>query len=159
MRTGVLLLSTFVLAAPLAAQQAVAQATLPATLQADRATIQQDQALMKSVVTQLKSDEAAGDTAAVAADRTALRLAHIKVGQDFGKLHADAQSILQPDVAALTSALTQLHTDQVANNTGAIPTDQAAAAAAEKQIMTDREAIFAGLGHGFGGGHGHHHHG
>ena len=157
MKSRVLLLSTFILAAPLAAQQAVAQTTLPANLQADRATIQQDQALMKSVVTQLRSDEAAGNTAAVAADRTAMRLAHIKVGQDFGKLHADAQPILQPDVAALTSALTQLHADQVANNTGGIPADQAAAAAAEKQLLTDREAIFADLGHGFGKGHRHHH--
>jgi hypothetical protein len=155
MKSRVLLLSTFVLAAPLVAQQAAAQTTLPANLQADRTTIQQDHALMKDVMTQLRSDETAGNAAA-AADRTALRLAHIKVRQDFGKLHDDAQSIIQPDQAALTSALTQLHTDQVANNAGAIPTDQAAAANAEKQLLTDREAIFGGLGQGFGKGHGQH---
>lgn len=156
MKSRALLLSTFVLAAPLAAQHAAAQTTLPANLQADRATIQQDHTLMQGVITQLRSDEAAGNAAAVAADRTALRLAHIKTRQDFAKLHEDAQPVLQPDQAALTSALTQLHADQVANNAGALPADQAAVGTAEKQLLADREAVFGGLGHGFGKGHGHH---
>jgi DNA polymerase III gamma/tau subunit len=148
-------LSIAFLAASLVALPAAAQSTLPASVQADRATIQQDQALVQNIVQQLKIDEAAGNSAAVAADRTALRLAHMKTGQDLSQLRRDAQPTLQPDQAALTATLTQLYSDQRANNVSAVQTDQAAVTAAETQLRTDREAIFGGLGKGFDGSHGH----
>jgi hypothetical protein len=149
--------SAIALATSFVAFQASAQTTLPANLQADRATIQQDQTAARNLMQQLRTDEAAGNSAAVAADRTGLRLAHMKTGQDMGQLHQDAQPILQPDQAALTTALTQLYSAQQANNASAVQTDQAAVMAAETQLKTDREAIFGGLGHSFGGWHGHHH--
>ena len=155
MTSKLLSLSIVVLAASLVALRAAAQSTLPANVQADRATIQQDQTLVQNTVQQLRIDEAAGNSSAVAADRTALRLAHMKTGQDFGQLRQDAQPILQPAQAALTAALTQLYSDQHANNASAVQTDQAAVAAAETQLRTDREAIFGGLGEGFGGRHAH----
>jgi hypothetical protein len=141
-------LSTGLLAATLIAQQASAQATLPANLQADRVAIQQDKLLVQNIAGQLRTDEVAGNAAAVAADRTALRLAQIKGAQDLGVLRQDAQPILQPDQAALIAALTQLHSDQLANNASAVQTDQAAVTAAETQLRTDRETIFGGLGDG-----------
>jgi hypothetical protein len=155
MTSKFLSLSIVVLAASLVALRAAAQSTLPANVQSDRATIQQDQTLVQNTVQQLRIDEAAGNSSAVAADRTALRLARMKTGQDFGQLHQDAQPILQPAQAALTAALTQLYSDQHANNASAVQTDQAAVAAAETQLRTDREAIFGGLGEGFGGRHAH----
>jgi hypothetical protein len=155
MTSKFLSLSIVVLAASLVALRAAAQSTLPANVQADRATIQQDQTLVQNTVQQLRIDEVAGNSSAVAADRTALRLAHMKTGQDFGQLRQDAQPILQPAQAALTAALTQLYSDQHANNASAVQTDQAAVAAAETQLRTNREAIFGGLGEGFGGPHAH----
>jgi hypothetical protein len=156
MTSKFLSLSVAALAASVVALPAAAQTPLPANLQADRATIQQDQTLVQSIVQQHRTDEAAGNSAAVAADRTALRLARMKTGQDFGQLHQDAQPLLQPGHAALTTALTQLYTDQHTNNVSAVQADQAAVAAAEAQLKTDREAIFGGLGKGFGRSHGHH---
>jgi hypothetical protein len=157
MTSKFLSLSAAALAACLVALHATAQTTLPANLQADRATIQQDQTAARNLVQQLRTDEAAGNSAAVAADRTALRLAHMKTGQDFGQLHEDAQPILQPDQAALTTALTQLYSAQHANDAGAVQTAQAAVTAAETQIRTDREAVFGELGNPFGRWHGHRH--
>jgi hypothetical protein len=148
--------SAVALAASIVALQAAAQTTLPASVQADRAMIQQDQTVVQGLAQQLRADEAAGNGAAVAADRTGLRLARMKVGQDLGQLHQDAQPILQPDQVALTSALTQLYSAQRANNASAVQTDLAAVTAAEGQLKTDREAIFGGLGHAFGGWHEHH---
>jgi hypothetical protein len=143
-----LLLATVLLAAPLVAQQAAAQTALPANLQADRAAIQQDHLAAQSVMTQLRANEAAGNAAAVEADRTALRLAQLKVGQDFDTLRQDAQPLLQPDRAAVIAALTQLHTDQVVNNASAVQADHGAVAAAELQLKIEHEAIFGGLGEG-----------
>jgi len=145
------------LSASLIALQASAQSTLPANVQADRATIQQDQALVQNIVQQLGNDEAAGNSSGAAADRTALRLARMKTAQDFGRLHQDAQPILQPHQDALTAALTQLYADQHANNVGAVQADQAAVTAAETQLKSDREAIFGGLGKASRGPRGHRH--
>jgi hypothetical protein len=144
------LLSIAFLATSLAVQQAAAQTPLPANVQADRAAIQQDQALVQGAASQFRTDRAAGNAAAVAADRTALRLARMKAAEDFGALLRDAQPILQPDRTAVVAALTQLHADQVANNASALQADQAAVVAAESQLKADREAIFGGLGKGFG---------
>ena len=130
------------------AQGAAAQ-TLPASVQTDRATLQQDKTAVQSAVQQLRDDQAAGNPMAAAADRTALRLAHIKMRQDFHQLAQDAQPVVQADQAALVNALNKLLADQRANNAGAVPGDQAAVTAAEAQIRSDREAIFGGLG-GFG---------
>lgn len=145
--------SAIALAASFVALQATAQTTLPANVQTDRATIQQDRTATRNLMQQLRTDEAAGDAAAAAADRTGLRLARTKTGQDMGQLHQDAQSILQPDEVALTTALTQLYSAQQANNTSAVQAGQAAVAAAETQLRTDRETIFDGLGHSFVGWH------
>lgn len=149
------------LAAPLLAQPVLAQTALPANLQADLATAQQDQAAMKTAWSTLKADRTAGNTAAVAADHTALRLARMKLAQDLGALHQDAQPLLQPSQEALVASLTQLHTDQVANNAAAVQTDQAAVTAAEQQLESERSAIFGSLHAGFGGRSGRHwsHHG
>ena len=149
-------LSAVAIATSLVALQAAAQTTLPANLQADRATLQQDRTLVQNIVQQHRSDEAAGNAAAVAADRTALRLARMKTAEDFGQLHQDAQPILQPDQAALKAALTQLYSAQQASNASAVQAGQAAVVVAETQIKSDHEAIFGGLGHGFGGSHWHH---
>ncbi len=145
------------LAASIVALPVAAQSALPANVQADRALIQQDQIQVQNLMQQLKTDEAAGNSAGVAADRTALRLAHMKLGQDFGQLRQDAQPLLQPDQAALTAALTQLYSDQRANNVSAVQTDQAAVAAAETQIKATRAAIYGDLGKGIGGARGHRH--
>jgi len=157
MTSKFLSLGLAVAAASTFALQASAQITLPANVQADRTLIQQDQIAVQNAFQQLRADEAAGNSSAAAADRTALRLAHMKMAQDFAQLHQDAQSVLQPGQAALTAALTQLLADQQAGNTSAVQTDQAAVAAAEAQLKSNREAIFEGLGRGFGGPHGHHH--
>jgi len=156
MTSKLLSLSIAALAASFVAQQATAQTTLPSNVQADRATIQQDVTLVQGIAQQRRTDEAAGNSAAVAADRTELRLAHMKLGQDFGQLHQDAQPLLQPDQAALTAALTQLYTAQKSNNSSAVQADEAAVVAAETQLKADRAAIFGGLGKGFGRPHGHH---
>ena len=147
-------LSIAALAASLVALPALAQSALPANVQADRATILQDQMLEQNVVQQLRTDETAGNVAATAADRTALHLARMKTGQDLGKLGQDAQPILEPDRAALTTALTQLYSDQHAGNASAVQTDQAAVTSAETQLRNDRQAIFGGLGKASGGSRG-----
>jgi hypothetical protein len=157
MNSKYLSLSIAVFSASLFALPVAAQSTLPANVQADRATILQDQALAKDLSQQLKNDEAAGNAAAVAADRTALRLARMKTGQDFGQLRQDAQPLFQPDQAALTASLTKLLTDQQANNVGAVQMDQTAVAAAETQLRATRVAIYGDLGKGLGGSHGHRH--
>jgi len=138
------------------AGQAVAQTALPASVQADRAAIQQDQTNVQNAVQQLRADEAAGSATAAAADRTALRLARMKLAQDFAQLHQDAQPMLAPDRAALTAALTKLYSDQTANNVSAVQLDQAAVTAAEAELQSDREAVFGGLGSPFGHRHGMH---
>lgn len=140
-----LLLTAALVAAPVVALQASAQTTLPANLQAARAAVQQDRLAMQGARTQLTTDEAAGNANAVAADRTALRLARIKTRQDFATLAQDARAALQPDHAAVVAALTQLHADQMANNAAAVQADGATLAAAETQLRSDREAIFGGL--------------
>jgi len=88
MKSKSLSLSIVALAPSLNALQAAAQSALPASVQADRATIQQDQTLVQNIAQQLRTDEAAGNAAAVAADRTALRLAHVKAGEDMGQLRS-----------------------------------------------------------------------
>jgi hypothetical protein len=120
-------------------------------------TIQQDAATLQTARTQLQTDERAGNAAAVAADRTAIRLARMQLGLDFGKLHQDAQGVLQPDQTTLMAALAQLHTDQVANNASAVQADQTAVQNAETRLKNDRTAIFGDLGSGFGMGHRHAH--
>lgn len=150
MDSRLLLLSIAALAVPFVAQQAAAQSTLSANMQADRAVIQQDQILAQNAVSQLRTDEAARNVSATAADRTALRLARMQVGQDFDNLRQDARLTLQADRSAVMVALTQLHSDQVANNSAAAQADQASVAAAQRQLGSDREAIFGGLGAGLG---------
>jgi hypothetical protein len=136
------------------AQHARAQTTtLPANVQTDRATIQQDQMAMQNALGQLRNDEAANNTAAAAADRTAVRLARLKLESDFAQLHQDAQPMLQPDKTAVVSALTELHADQIASNADAIAADQTALAVAETHLRADQEAVYGGLGGG-GAGHG-----
>jgi hypothetical protein len=134
---------------------AAAQSPLPANVQADRAAIQQDASNLHTLHAQLRTDEGAGNDTATAADRTALRLARMQLMADFGKLHQDAQGVLQPDRAALTAALTQLHSDQVANNASAVQSDQSAVQNAETQLRTDRMVVFGDLqiGHGMHRGH------
>jgi len=129
---------------------AAAQTSLPANVQSDRTTLQQDRTAVKNAMEQLRTDEATGNASAAAADRTALRLAHMKVAQDFGQLHQDAQPILQPDQAALANALNKLLADQRAGNSSAVQADLAAVTAAETQLKTDRTTVFGGLGGGFG---------
>ncbi|MGZ5085575.1 MAG: hypothetical protein ACXWG3_09525 [Usitatibacter sp.] len=144
-------LSIASVAVTLAAQPSAAQSALPANLQSDRAAIQQDQAMVQDAERQLRADRVAGNAAAEAADRTALRIARMKSAEDFGVLLGDAQPILKPDRDAVLAALTQLHADQAAGNTNAVQADQAALAAAEGRLAADRQAIFGGLGRRFFG--------
>ena len=155
MRNSFLVVSSVALVISALAPMAAAQTALPAGVQADRATIQQDATNRQNAFTQLKSDEQAGNTAAVAADRTALQLARLQARIDFGKLHQDAQGVLQADQTTLMTALTQLHTDQVANNATAVQADQSAVQNAEAQLKADRNAIFGDLAAGFGMHHRH----
>jgi hypothetical protein len=157
MKSKCLVVSSIALVASAMAGIAAAQSALPPAIQADRTTIQQDAANVQAAFTQLRADEQAGNTAAVAADRTALRLARMQTGLDFGKLHQDAQGVIQPDQTTLMAALKQLHTDQAANNASAVAADQAAVQSAELQLSNDRTAIFGDLGSGSGMGHGHRH--
>jgi hypothetical protein len=147
--------SSIALAAAAMVQPATAQTTLPPAVQADRTTVQQDVANLHGAFMQLKTDEQAGNAVAAAADRTAVQLARMQMRNDFAKLHEDAQGILQPDQTALMAALTQLHADQVANNTSAVQADQTAVENAQAQLKADRKAIFADLGGGFGKHHWH----
>lgn len=130
------------------AHAAAAETSLPANVQADRATIQQDATDLANLHAQLKTDESAANTAAAAADRTALRLARMQLMLDLGRLHQDAQGVLRPDQAALMGALTQLHADQVANNASAVEGDQIVVENAQTQLRADREAVFGELGVG-----------
>lgn len=157
MRNRFIVVSGLALVAATLAQTAAAQATLSASVQADRATIQQDAANLDNLRTQLRSDEAAGNTMAAAADRTALRLARMQLMLDFGNLHRDAQGVLQPDQTTLMAALTQLHADQVANNASAIGADETAVQNAEAQLKSDRTAVFGDLGVSYGMHRGHRH--
>jgi hypothetical protein len=152
-----IVVSSVALVASATALTVVAQTPLPANVQADRATVQRDVNNLHGLRAQLQTDEGAGNTAVVAADRTALRLARMQLRLDLGKLHQDAQSIVQPDLATLMTALTQLHTDQVANNAGAIQSDQLAVQSAKTQLRTDRTAVFGDLGVGWGMRHRHWH--
>ncbi len=155
MKSRFFVVYSIALVASVMAEIAVAQSALPAAVQADRTTIQQDATNVQTAFTQLRTDEKAGNAAAVAADRTALRLARMQMGLDFGKLHQDAQGTLQPDETTLMAALTQLHADQAASNASAVPTDQTAVQNAEVQLKNDRTAIFGDLGGGMGRGHRH----
>jgi len=135
-------------AAPAMAQTppaSTAPTTFPPAVQADLATVTQDQAALKAAFEQLRSDEAA-NAAAVPADRSAVALAHLQLRMDMGKLHMDAAPILQADAMALQSALTQLHADQVANNAGALAADQAAVKQAGDQLRADAKALHVGGG-------------
>jgi hypothetical protein len=154
-RNTLIAISSVALVAAAVAPMAAAQTSLSAAVQTDRATVQQDAANRKNAFAQLKADESAGNAVAVAADRTALQLAHMQARMDFGKLHQDAQGVLQPDQTTLMAALTQLHADQVANNTAAVQADQTAVQNAQAQLKADRGAIFGDLGTGFGKHHRH----
>jgi hypothetical protein len=156
MKSRFIVLSGVALIASVIAHMAAAQA-LPANIVADRTKIQQDATNLHNAFTQLRTDEGAGNTAAVAADRTALRLARMQMGLDFGKLHQDAHGILLPDQTTLMAALTQLHADQAANNASAVLADQTAVQNAETQLKNDRTAIFGDLGLGMRHMHGHSH--
>jgi hypothetical protein len=150
MRNRLIVAGCVALAASAMAQVAIAQTPLPANIQADRAAVQQDASNLKTALAQIRADERAGSASAAAADRTAARLVRMQLHQDLGKLHQDAQGILQPDHAALMAALTQLHADQVANNASAVQADQAAVENAETQLKNDRSAVFGELGVDFG---------
>ena len=143
-------LSSVALVASALAQGAGAQTPLPAAVQADRAAIQQDGANLHSAFAQLQTDEQAGNSVAADADRTAVHLARMQVRLDFGKLHQDAQGLLQPDQTALMAALSQLHADQVAGNASAMGADQTAVQSAKTQLHNDHKAIFGDLGIGSG---------
>ena len=157
MKSRFIVVAGAALVAAALAQMAVAQTPLPAGVQADRAAIQQDGINLQNLRAQLQADEAAGSSAGVAADRTAVRLARMQLGLDFGRLHQDAQSIVQPDLATLMAALTQLHADQVANDASAVQADQVAVQNAETQLRADRANLFGDLGAGWGQHRGHWH--
>lgn len=148
MKHTFIMTSSVALVASAMAMAAGAQTPLPATVQADRATLQQDGSNLHNAFTQLKADQEAGNAAAAEADRTAINLARIQMHLDFGKLHQDAQGLLQPDQTTLMAALTQLHSDQVAGNTSAVQTDQAAVEGAKTQLKTDHTTIYGNLGTG-----------
>ena len=150
MKHTFIMLSSVALVASTLAQGAGAQTPLPAAVQADRATIQQDGANLHNAFAQLQTDTLAGNSVAADADRTAVHLARMQVRLDFGKLHQDAQGLLQPDQTALMAALTQLHADQVAGNASAIGADQTAVQSAKTQLHNDHKAIFGDLGTGSG---------
>jgi hypothetical protein len=154
-RHSLFAVSSIALIAAAVAPVAAAQTSLSAAVQADRAAVQQDASNRQNAFAQLRTDEGAGDTVAIAADRTALQLARMQARMDFGKLHQDAQSVLQPDQTTLLAALTQLHADQVANNTAAVQADQTAVQNAQAQLKADRSAIFGDLGMGLGKHHRH----
>lgn len=143
-------LSSVALVASAMATAADAQTALPAAVQADRSTLQQDGTNLHNAFAQLKADKEAGNAAAAEADRTAVHLARMQMHLDFGKLHQDAQGLLQPDQTTLMSALSQLHGDQVAGNTSVVQADQAAVESAKTQLEADRTAIYGNLGAGFG---------
>ena len=143
-----ILMSMVTLVGSAVASLAAAQASLPANVEADRGVVQQDIANLHSLHAQLQTDEAGGNAAVVDADRTALRVARLQLKLDLGKLHQDAQSILQPDHTALLAALTQLHTDQVANNASAVQADQTSVENAQAQLKADHRAVFGDLGLG-----------
>jgi hypothetical protein len=140
--------ATLLAAAPVMAQTATAT-TLPANVQADLATVKDDVAALKSAVAQVRADEKS-NSATIAADRTAARLAGLKLRMDRQRLHQDALPILQADETALFSALTQLHNDQAGNNAGALTADQAAVTLAQQQLRADSAAISGGMHHGRG---------
>ncbi len=133
------------LVATLVAQKSAALATLPGNLQDDRASIQQDEQLLRHVARRFQIDAAAGNSVAVDADRTALRIAQIQISKDVDNLRQDADSILKADVAALTVALWQLRADQIARKLAGIAASQDSVAAAERQLLHDRELIFGSL--------------
>jgi hypothetical protein len=147
--------ATLLAAAPLMAQTTTPPAplavTLPANVLADIAAVQADVTALKAAVAQVREDEKS-NSATIAADRTAVHLARLKVRMDAQHLHLDAAPILQADEKALFNALTQLHNDQVGANAGAIAADTAAVTAAQEQLHADMKAIGGGMHHG----HGHH---
>lgn len=155
MKHTLITISSIALVASALAPGAGAQTALPAPVQADRASLQQDGTNLHSAFTQLKADKEAGNTAAAEADRTAVQLARMQAHSDLARLHQDAQGLLQPDETNLTAALTQLHTDQVAGNASAVQADQAAVESAKTQLKTDRTAIYGDLGTGFSKHHRH----
>jgi hypothetical protein len=135
------LLSLLLAAAPAMAQTAT---TLPANVQADIVVVKQDRTNVAAAASHLRADEVS-NSAAVPADRTALALARLQMRLDLQKLRQDALPIFQADESALFTALTQLHTDQVANNATAVAADQQAVHSAEEQLDLDMAAIEAGL--------------
>lgn len=139
--------STLIAAAPVMAQTTTTATNLPANVQADLATLKQDAAALRAAAQQLRSDEAT-NIAAVPADRSLLALARLQLRVDMRRVHEDAAPMIQADETALHAALTQLHGDQVANNTGALAADQAAVMQAEEQLRADAKALHAGFGEG-----------
>jgi hypothetical protein len=131
-------------AAPVMAQTAT---TLPANVQADLATVKDDVAALKSAMAQVRADEKS-NSATIVADRTAARLAGLKLRMDAQRLHQDAAPILQADETALFNALTQLHNDQAGNNSGALTADEAAVTLAQQQLRVDSAAISGGMQRG-----------
>ena len=138
--------ATILAAAPVMAQTATAT-TLPANVQADLATVKDDVAALKAAMAQVRADEKS-NSATLAADRTAARLAGLKLRMDAQRLHQDAAPILQADQTALFNALTQLHNDQAGNNAGALTADEAAVTLAQQQLRVDSAAISGGMQRG-----------
>lgn len=126
--------------------------TLPANIVADRAVVAQYKSALDAAVKQLRTDRHAGNTNALPADETAVRLARMQLMASLGTLHRDAAVVLQPDRDRLYNAVAQLHTDQTTGSSSALSADQAAVSAAEAQLKTDRAAVFGGLGLGRGDG-------
>jgi hypothetical protein len=132
----------FAFAAVLAAAPAMAQTAtpLPANVQAAVAVVTQDEAALQAAMTQLRADSTS-NAAAVGADRSAVEIARLKLRMDMESLHQDALPIIQADELALLNALTQLHTDQLANNAAGVTADQAAVTLAEQQLELDMTAL------------------
>jgi hypothetical protein len=140
--------ATLLTAAPVMAQTVTAT-TLPPNVQADLATVKDDVAALKAAMAQVRADEKS-NSATIAADRTAARLAGLKLRMDAQQLRQDAAPILHADETALYNALTQLHNDQEGNNAGALAADEAAVTLAREQLRVDAEAIGGGMHRGRG---------
>ena len=145
-----LIVSTLLLATGALAQtttpSTVTPTPLPANVQADLATVKTDWANVKAAAEQLRADEEA-NAATVPADRSALALARLQARLDMGKLHIDAAPILEADAGVLKTALTQLHSDQVANNASGVTAHQAAVKTAMQQLHADMKELHLGHGH------------
>jgi hypothetical protein len=139
-----LIFGTLVVLASTAAFAQTATVTpdpLPASIATDQATVTADQTTWAILLATLKADQAANNTTAITADKSAIKDARTKSSTDVKTLRTDAIAYLQTANAAIKTAADHLADDAFSGDTTKIAADHAALKTAITQAHADRQMI------------------